>query len=180
MTYRDRRTTKAARLEDWATKREGKAEALHEAGAAFRGDIAFITQPGHDMQRLRDKLNAKDERAYEHSKKASNFRDRAEGINRQLDQSIYSDDPDALERLQERIADLEAERARWKAYNASCRKGERDPSLLDAKQQADIESVARYAPYQLGTNGAAPSYVLTNLGGNINRQKKRLEELSDA
>lgn len=177
MTYRDRRTAKVARLEDWATKREDKAEALHEVGAAFRGDIAFITQPGHDMQRLRDKLNAKDERAYEHSKKASNFRDRAEGINRQLDQSIYSDDHDAIERLEARIAELDAERSRWKAYNASCRKGERNLSLLDSKQQADLESVARYAPYQLRANGAAPSYVTTNLGGNINRQKKRLEEL---
>lgn len=178
MTYRDRREARASRLEEWAGKREAKAKVLHEAGAAFRGDIAFITQPGHDMQKLRDKLNAKDARAHEHSKKAADMRSRSEGIARQLDQSIYSDDADAIERLEERIAGLEAERARWKAYNASCRKGEPDLSLLTENEKRSLLDALKYS-YSPSQNGSAPGYVLTNLSGNINRQKKRLKELKN-
>lgn len=174
-TYRERRERKAARLEEWAGKREVKAEGLQEQTAPFRGDIAFITQPGHDMQRLRDKLNAKDEKAWEHQNKANEMRDRAEGISRQLDQSIYSDDPDAIERLQERIADLESQRDRIKTYNASCRKGQRDLSLLTEKEKTDLISALRYS--MADRKGAFPPYVLSNLNGNINRQKKRLEQL---
>ncbi|KKK92347.1 hypothetical protein LCGC14_2703880, partial [marine sediment metagenome] len=89
-----------------------------------------------------------------------------------------SDDPDAIEQLQGRIAILEAERERIKAYNVSCRKGARNVSLLDDKQAATLKEVAQVASYQLGKNGAYPSYALSNLSGNIAQQKKRLAQLS--
>jgi hypothetical protein len=40
-------------------------------------------------------------------------------IEAQLAGSIYSDDPDAIDQLEKRIASLEAERARIKAHNMS-------------------------------------------------------------
>ena len=105
--------------------------------------------------------------------------DRAAGIESQLDHAIYSDDPDAVDRLRERIASLEAERDRIKAYNASCRKGQRDLSLLDERQTADLASCLRFQPYAC-KGGAFPSYVLSNLTGNIARQRTRLDELGGA
>jgi hypothetical protein len=174
-TYRERRLAKAERLRGWAAKREATATAALESHPEMRHDWAFITQPGHIPARAR--MIAADGRAFESLRKAENMAARADGIEAAADGAIYSDDPDAIEALEARIAGLEAERDRIKAYNASCRKGARDVSLLDEKQQKDLASVAKHAPYQLRDNGAAPAYWASNLSGNIGRQRKRLAQL---
>lgn len=176
MTRRERMEARLERRREWAEKRRAKADALRAQDEHLRGDIAFITQPGSDMNRLRAKVNARSDRAHEHSTMANHHEQRADGIERQLDRSIYSDDEDAVERLEERVTALEAERDRIKAYNASCRKGAPDLSLLDEDQKADLASCLRFQPYAC-KNGAMPGYVLTNLGGNIRRNKERLEAL---
>jgi hypothetical protein len=173
--YRDRRLAKAERLREWADKREDKARADLEANKPYEGDIAFATQPGRIIER--ERVIARSERAFANADKASEFRSRADEIEAQAERAIYSDDEDAVERLEERIEQLVAERERIKAYNASCRKGQRDVSLLDERQQATLASVAKYSGYQLGKNGAAPAYWTANLSGNISRQRKRLAEI---
>jgi hypothetical protein len=120
--------------------------------------------------------------AIENSRKAGSMAGRAEGIRAQLDTSIYSDDPDAIEALTAKIATLEAERDRIKAYNASCRKaakdgGTGDPGLLDEQQRRELAATAKACPYMIGAGGQMPKYQLTNLGGNISRLRKRLEGL---
>lgn len=102
---------------------------------------------------------------------------RADGIESQLAGAIYSDDPDAIEQLRARLVSLEAERDRVKAYNATCRKGARDISILDEKQQREILGCARIGSVFLGKGGAFPGYHLTNLSGNIARNRARLERL---
>ena len=185
-TYRERREAKAERLRDWAGKREVKAAAADAGARALAEHIPFgqpILVGHHSEGRARRdaaRINNGFDRAREHSEKAASMTARASGIEAQLDRSIYSDDPDAIEQLEKRIEALEAERARVKAYNASCRKGARDVNLLDKEQQADLLSTARHSPYMIGKEGQMPAYVLTNLGGNINRNKKRLEQLRRA
>lgn len=178
MTYRERREAKADRLRGWAEKRETDAAASLAAEPAYRDDWAFITQPGHIP--ARSAMNRRDERRHESLTKAASMSARADSIEAQAAHAIYSDDDDAIPRLRERIAGWEAERARIKAYNASCRKGARNVKLLDEKQQAELASIARVAPYQLRDNGAAPAYWSANLSGNINRQRKRLAQLERA
>ena len=185
-TYRERREAKAQRLAEWAAKREAKAEqALNQARGM--ADAIPFGQPillGHHSQgrdqRYRARIGSTYDRAFEHANKAEDMARRAAGIESQLAGSIYSDDPDAIEALQARIAGLEAERDRIKAYNVSCRKGAPDESLLTDKDRADLETVKRYAPYQLGKGGAFPAYKLSNLNGNITRNRQRLEQLSRA
>ena len=172
MTYRERRLRKAERLREWAEKREQKAAEVFRAGEPFRSDIAFNTQPGHFPFRAR--LIEREDRAHASVRKAHEMASRADEIERQAGRAIYSDDPDAVEALEARIAELEAERERWKAYNASCRKGSPDVSLLDAKQRRQMETMP---PGFAGPKGQAPGYVLQNLGGNINRNRKRLGAL---
>lgn len=116
-------------------------------------------------------------RGIENQSKAQSMEARATGIETQLGLSIYSDDTDAIQKLQERVTELEAERDRIKAYNATCRKGARDVSLLTEAEKADLVSIAKYSPYQMGKGGAFPGYKLTNLNGNINRNRKRLDAL---
>jgi hypothetical protein len=69
---------KAARYDEWAEKREVKAEAALNSFPSMRHDWAFITQPGHIPARAR--MNAADDRALESLKVAEGMRSRAEGI----------------------------------------------------------------------------------------------------
>ena len=175
MTYRERRQRRAERLREWAAKRQAGAAAVFAAHEVYRGDHAFNSQPGHSPERAR--VIAREDRAFESLRKAESMSHRADGIEAQLRGAIYSDDPDAIEQLEKRIAGLEAERERIKAYNASCRRGQTDESLLDEAQRASLASVREYAPFQLGKNGAFPAYALSNLSGNIKRNRDRLVDL---
>jgi len=92
--------------------------------------------------------------------------------------AISSDDPEAIEALEARLAELEAERALSKAINAAYRKGGWEaveevpgvtPKLL-SKAKRTME-VAHWLKAPMDTK---------NLGANVRRVKKRLEELQAA
>lgn len=162
MSYRERREARAERLREWAGKREQRAAVVFEAGEPYRGDIAFNTQPGHIPERAR--LIAREDRAHESVAKAVSMRSRADGIDRQLAASIYDDDPDAIEQLRARIAELEAERDAAKAANAEYRK-------------AHKAELAKMTPYQRDQAVPYPGYHFQNLSGNLSRQRARLARL---
>ena len=174
MTYRERREARAQRLHEWAAKRQTRAAATLKADERFTGDHAFNTQPGHIPERAR--VIAREDRAFESIRKAEGMASRAAGIEAQLDRSIYSDDADAVARLQERIKALEAERERIKAYNASCRKGARDGTLLTDNEQRVLLACLQFQPYSC-KQGQFPGYHLANLNGNISRQRQRLAQM---
>ena len=175
MTYRERKLAKAERLREWAEKRETGAAAVFKQGEHYRGDHAFNTQPGHIPERAR--LIAREDRAHESLAKARDMDSRAGGIEAAADNAIYSDDPDAIEQLEERIAGLEAERDRVKAINKAARAGKLGEIELTAKEQRHLMSIAQHQPYYDPAHKGYPPYLLTNLSGNINRQKKRLETI---
>ncbi len=162
MTYRERREARAERLEEWAAKRQADARAVLRSHEVYRGDHAFNFQPGHIPERARVIRQA--DRAFRSMDKAESMASRASGIQTQLDTSIYSDDVDAVERLEERIEELSAKRDRMKAENAAYR----------AEHKAELKAMNAY-----DRDVAIPhaSFTLTNLGTNINRNRKRLEQL---
>ena len=182
MTRRERKENRLARRLDWAVGREQKAASLHAYTERYRGDVAFNTQPGHIPERARV-IRATD-RACEHSEMADHHRAVADGIAHQLDTSIFSDDHDAVERLRERIAGLEADRDRQKAANKEIKRGpgwvERLAAAgitLTERDTADLMSVARHQPYLADKKTGLPvfpAYHFQNLGANILRLKKRL------
>lgn len=190
MTTRERREARAERLREWADKREAKAVTGFERSREMASVIPF-GQPmltdhysyGRD-RRYRERIHATADRALADSRKAEEMVAKAANIEAAAARSIYSDDPDAIEALERRIAELEAERDRIKTYNASCRKaaktgGMGDQSLLDDAQRADILSLAKVCAWQVGPGGAFPSYKLSNLSGNIKRNRDRLATLRD-
>lgn len=182
MTHRERREARAARLREWAEKREQKSKAAFGTAGQIADGIPFgqpILIGHHSEKRARrdqDRIERNMRAGVEHSRKAEQMRDRAENIEKAADAAIYSDDPDAVEALEARIADLEAQRDRIKRYNASCRKGARDLSILDEPQKEDLIGCLKYAAFQC-KNGAFPAYVLSNLSGNIKRNRDRLVQL---
>lgn len=186
MTYRERRERRAERRQEWAAGREQKSEAAFGRAEQVSSLIPF-GQPilvGHHSEgharRDQERIRSGMAKGFEHLEKAQEHRQAAETIAAQLAHSIYDDDPDAVEALQARIEALEAERARVKQVNAAVRKGgvaalaTMNPPLSE-REKRDLLNAARFAPG--GTNGGYPGYHLTNLSGNINRQKKRLERL---
>ena len=182
-TYRERREAKAQRLREWADKREVKAEQSATTGRQMFEAIPF-GQPiliGHHSEgrdrRYRQRAHAKMEQAHEHAATAERMRQRADNIEAAADAAIYSDDPDALDRLDEKLQRLEGQRDRIKRYNASCRKGQPDRSILDERQRRDLASTERAVPQFMGKGGQFPSYVLRNLSGQIASVRKRRDRM---
>ena len=171
MTYREKREKRAEQRRDWAASREAKSEAGF-AKAKEIADMIPFGQPilvGHhsegrarkDQERITKGMAA----GHENAKVAERHEQAADEIERQLGTSIYDDDPDAKERLEEKIADLEAKRDEMKARNAAYRKEHR-------------EELKAMGPYERSQSVPYPTYSLSNLSGNISRLKKRLAALS--
>lgn len=185
-TYRERRLAKAERLREWADKRETKADAAHTTAERLAGMIP-LGQPilvGHHSEgkhrRHIDRIQTGYERAHEHATKAQDMRRRADGIEHAADRAIYSDDPDAPERLAERLADLETQRAGITAYNKTCRAGAPDPDLLRPEQRRELDALdARpdLRAHVLKPDGSFRPYAAQNIGGNITRTRQRLASL---
>lgn len=175
MTRRERMEARAERRDEWAAGRRDKAQALDNQNKPFRGDIAFFTQPGRVIER--ERFYERGQHAYDHGTMAEHHGEKADGIRRALRTSIFDDDTDARERMEEKIARLEEQRERIKAYNVSCRKGSPDLSLLSERQQESMLGMIRANQISARGNGAMPRYVLSNLGANITRFKKRLTAL---
>lgn len=200
MTRRERLERKAERRAEWAEKADKVSE------ASFRGarEATAGIPPGqpilvghHSEKRHRAALRRHDARmrkGCERADMAANHRSKADGLQRQLDNSIFSDDPDAVEALQERIAALEAERDRRKSINAEWRKAGR-PGYCAASEaelpawraqwgkvqertgltDADLSAILKtwsVCPYE---KRPYPSYSLSNLGGRIAAAKKRIQ-----
>ena len=173
MTYRERKEARAERLQEWAAKRESKAAAGWERADSMASVIPF-GQPilvGHHSEgrdrRYRARIGATMDRALEDQRKAESMASRAAGIESQLASSIYSDDPDAVEALEARIAKLEAEREQIKAHNKAKRNACTHPANCDCRSRFPRDCSCKDHPL--------PSYVLTNLSGNIKRNRDRLE-----
>lgn len=169
MTYRERREARAARRRQWADSRAGKATSALETSQAALAGIEF-GQPilvGHHSQRRHQRAIERSDdaarRFIEHADMQKHHEQAASTIEAQLEHSIYSDDPDAVERLEERIAELGAKRDTIKAQNAEYRKAHPELRAM--------------TPYERDHAMPHRGYELTNLSGNINRQRKRLEQL---
>jgi hypothetical protein len=185
MTRRERLERKVEKRRQWAIKADARAaERFKVASNAVTG--IPMGQPilvGHHSEgRHRAALkrsNNNMSKGCEARNLATRHRQCASGLERQLDRSVFSDDENAIERLEARITEREAERDRWKAYNASCRKGPPDETLLNDAQRAALAMVRRVAAYQIGKHGEAPGYVATNLSANIRTDRQRLERLAN-
>lgn len=184
VTYRDRREARAARLREWADKRSAKSDAAFETAHTIADGIP-MGQPilmGHHSQRRHERdaarIDGNMRKGVENARTAEAFRSKADNIERAADHAIYSDDLDATARLAARILELETARDRITAYNKACRKAGKCTSealaILDDAQRADLDTIAKYASFQLRECGAFPAYATSNLSGNIKRLRDRL------
>jgi len=187
--YEEKQDAKRERYLTIAQKLEARAGAVLNVGPNhYSRDWAFITQPGHIPARAQ--WQRKQERALGDQRKAQYYRDKAESIGKG---GISSDNPDASEKLTERLAKLELDQERMKAANfvvrAFWKHGNRSDNTDDElamyfrrmEEKAGIKNttVARklLEPDFCGRRGFA-DYMLTNNSANIRRIKQRIKELS--
>jgi hypothetical protein len=189
MTRRERLEAKADRRDLWSAAREAKARRSFDAVHRLADQIPMgqpILVGHHSEKRARrdaDRIHSGMMGGIESQAMAAHHASKADGLRRQLDVSIFADDDRAIEALQARINAREAEANRITAYNKTCRAaakaGEQfgDLSLLSDSQKARLVNLARICPSQMRPGGAFPSYVTTNLRGNISSDRKRIEEI---
>lgn len=129
MTRRERLERKAERRAEWADKARARSAAAFGA-AHDLGDRIPLGQPilvGHHSEgrarRDAARIGASMDRAVEAHKLAEHHASKGRGLEAQLARTIYDDDPDAIERLEARIAEREAEAAKATAINKAWRKG---------------------------------------------------------
>lgn len=183
-TYRERRLARAERLADWAEKRAARAS----GGFTRAHDIVKnipMGQPilvGHHSERHHRRDLARHDSAMRGAiadqDKSREMSSKSAEILHQADHAIYDDDPDAIERLREKLETLEAERERMKAANTAYRKGD---AKFAAHMGVTIEEAAamrtKIAAGYSWCQQPYPSYSLQNLGGNITRARQRLARL---
>ena len=182
---RERRERRLAKREEWADSRKRKAEkSFADADLSEAKTGIPLGQPilvGHHSERRHRKTLERAERkgfeGLEHSRKAEKHLQAAHTLARQLRTSIYDDDEDAVERLQEKLADLEGQRMRIKAINAHVRKYG-TPSGFPGITEKEVLDVAQWGPMSgHDARKGYPPYVLQNLSGNIKRTKDRIKRL---
>jgi len=122
-------------------------------------------------RRALERLDSHMRQACESSGMAEQHRSRADGIARQLDTSIYSDDADAVERLTEKRTELEERREWMKSANAYYKK-HKHLTGWDGPSEMAREGLTtlRVQPYY---DRPFPSYALTNIGARIRAAAKR-------
>lgn len=181
MTRRERLERKLEKRADWAEGARAKSDAAF-ATAAKRAEAIPFGQPvlvGHHSEKrdrnYRARIHAGMDRGVAELRKAEVHESKARGLTHALDTSIYSDDPDAQDKLREKIAVLTASRASMKEANAAFRKQGRAGvvALLGEALTAQAFQRASYT----ADAGPFPRYLFANIGAEIRRAQKRLETI---
>lgn len=181
MTRRERLERKLEKRREWAGKAEQRSAAAFGRASKIADGIPF-GQPilvGHHSERHarrdQERIHSGMAKGCEEQKLAEHHESKADGLERALDHSIFSDDEDAIEQIEARLAANEAKRERKKQVNKLYKKGDAaglaalgiDYERLKEKlSQPDVMSWCRQ-PY--------PAYELSNLGGRIAADRKKLE-----
>jgi hypothetical protein len=182
MTRREYLERKLEKRREWAEKAEARSNQLSEQSHKMMSIIPMgqpIMIGHHSEKRDRNYRN----RAWNKMGKAVEQRDlakyheaKAGGLADQLDVAIFSDDTNAVEALEARIAENEAKRERMKTINKLYKK--QDAAGL-AALGLDLEKIKEKLAAAGAYWGKAPHlpYELSNLGQRISGDKKRLEQV---
>ena len=183
-------------MNDYEQRKQDRIDRYLEKGGKARAESSALSQQAHTMlsaippgqpmlpdhysyksdKRYRDRSDTKMRQSVSADEKADYYerKARAAANNR----AISSDDPDAAQKLQEKLAALEKSQARMKTINAYYRKhqtcrgceGVTDEEAAKLDQRVKDGYSWETAPY--------PPFALSNNNQEIHRIKKRLETLT--
>ena len=179
--FESERAAKAARFRQLAEKHANIATGRHFA-ARERLELIPLGQPilvgHHSEKRHRRDLKRIDEhfaKAKEHHDKAEYFRRRAAAAESNV--IIFSDDPDATEKLVDKIERLKKRQGVMKRANQLIRKADRE-GLADLGFSE--ETITKLFAQDFAGRAGFPNYALENNSANIRRLEKRLAAIQNA
>lgn len=183
--YEARQERRRQRYEELAAKNRKEAEQRFGTAREIGSHIPMgqpILVGHHSEKRHRAdaaRIDNNMRKGVEASDKASYYADKAASVGTG---GISSDDPEAIDKLQEKLAGMEADQERMKAAN----------KIVRAKKMSDEEKIAALGelkipapaakrlldPSQFGGAGF-PSYSLSNNNANIRRVRERIAQLEN-
>jgi len=171
MTREEYEAKRNARYQRFLAAADKRAQESNSLLASANAQLSMIPlgQPilvGHHSEGRHRKaiarIDNKYRRGFELHKQAERLRVSAQAA--QNGGVIYSEDPDAVEKLKAEIADAELRLARMKATN----------TFLKTKNKEVLEGVG-LIPESIG--GAFQPFTISNLSANIRRMKLRIEQV---
>ncbi len=192
--YEDRQAARKERLLERAGNADRKAESAEQAASARASGIP-MGQPilvGHHSERRHrrdlERIDRGHRTAHAERSKAANLRSRAASVGTG---GVSSDDPSAMEKLDEKLRALNERREQMKAVNAAWRKAKKPaPDSVDGWKAVattlgvELEALQelRLDMARLGAlrNAPYPAYALQNTGAEVRRLNARIEELRAA
>ena len=176
--FHQRKQNRIAHAENQVAKNEAESDQLYLKSNEMASVIP-MGQPilvGHHSERrdrnYRDKIHNTMGRSVAASNKAAYYADKAETI--KSNDAIFSDDPEALLKLEQKLAALKGTQDFVKAANKAVRKNDREGFLKLKFATADMwEELTKP---QTGGMGFA-HYILSNNNANIRRIEKRIAVL---
>ena len=178
--YEERREARADRLEERAQKAAGKAaDAFRRSEAAVSGIPAG--QPilpgarGAHQRKAQEKSWSLMGKSVENDRKAAYLQGRADAARGNT--AISSDDPEALEKLERKLEALQVAQEKDKALNAYYRKHKTVKGFKGISDEQAAKIDARLAELREALRRPVPAFQLSNRNSEINRLKKRIEQL---
>jgi hypothetical protein len=182
MTRRERLEQKIERRAEWAVSATDKANAAYQRSQSLVSGIPMgqpILVGHHSERRHRNTLDKSWNalgKSVEMTKLAEHHESKARNLESALDRTIFSDDENAIEAIEARIAEHEASREQMKKVNALYRKNDVSGlAALGINLDTLKAKLVAAGPYF----GKAPHmpYEMSNLGGRIQADKKRLQSI---
>lgn len=185
--YEERKARRIKRLEALADKNEKESASRFQASRNIAGEIP-MGQPiliGHHSEKRHRAAIKRSQRHMEAGveayKKAKHFEQRAQSA--ASNTAISSDDPNAIEKLEAKLADLERRHAHMLEINRVHRLFKKNPDApktlqaLASLSEHEQRLVRTYVPAYSWEPHPHPSYQLTNSKAEISRLRKRIEDV---
>lgn len=184
--YQDRKEARVERCEE----RAARAQAMSAAASRAAHDILSHIPPGQPIlaghhserghRRVLEKSDRNMRKSIEAGKKAAYYAGRAASA--ASNTAISSDDPDALDKLEAKLAKLQADQEWDKGLNAHYRKHKTVKGYEGISDEGAEKIDAGLAgqdagPYSTGRHLPIPSWRLSNRNAEMNRLKRRIAAL---
>ena len=177
--YEEKRQARIDRLNEAADKAEKRASDTYDSARKMSEAIP-LGQPiivGHHSERsdrnYRERIDDKFESAFREQSKADELRAKAEAVENNT--AISSDDPEAIQKLKDKILGLEESQEKMKAINKYYKKNGTcigcDGISDEKAEKLDNAAKKNYEGRPF------PTYTLTNNNQNIRSIKLRIKEL---
>ena len=179
--YEQKQEERRQRLLDSADKADREAKSRLKSADDMLSVIPMgqpILVGHHSEKRHRrdlDRIHTNIGKGIDAQEQAKKLRERAASVGKG---GVSSDDPDAINKLSEKLEKLQKQQELYRAINKALRKADKsgDDAPLKALGLSDQTIAGLKQPDFAGRRGI-PSYVLTNNSSNMRRIRQRIEEL---